>query len=157
MSDESQLSTSDIEPEEHPQSDEPTVLDLYKSIFKDWKSFFNFLVSAFDAARREQINRSLAEKQDVIVEPVSEPEPSPQPETGIRFPWRALLGLGFALLAQRVLEPPGRIIEYGIALYVVAITLVLWSYFADGWRLSPIPPDHDRTDPAPCQLAMVTQ
>ena len=152
MSDESQLSTSDIEPEEHPQSDEPTVLDLYKSIFKDWKSFFNFLVSAFDAARREQINRSLAEKQDVIVEPVSEPEPSPQPETGIRFPWRALLGLGFALLAQRVLEPPGRIIEYGIALYVVAITLVLWSYFADGWRLSPIPPDHDRTDPETVKL-----
>ncbi len=55
------------------QSEEPTVLDLFKSIFKDWDSFFNFIASAFDAARREQLNRSLAEKQEVIVEPAPEP------------------------------------------------------------------------------------
>ncbi|MGB7873440.1 MAG: glycosyltransferase family 39 protein [Anaerolineales bacterium] len=152
MNNDSKLPTSDIVPEGHSQSGEPTVLDLYKSIFKDWKSFFNFLASAFDAARREQINRSLSIEQEVIVEPTPEPAPVPPPETGIRFPWRSLLGLGFALLAQRVLEPPGRIIEYGIALYVVAVALILWSYFADGWRLSPMRPDHDRTDPETVKL-----
>jgi len=133
------------------QSDEPTILDLFKSIFKDWDSFFNFLVSVFDAARREQINRSLAEKQEVIVEPA--PEPSSftlQPAT--RFPWRALLGLGFALFAQRVLEPPGRMTGYGIALYFIALALVLWSYFSDKWELPPLFPDHDRRDPETIRL-----
>jgi len=152
MSNDSQLPTPDIVPEGQSQQDEPTVLDLYKSIFKDWKSFFNFLASAFDAARREQINRSLTAEQEVIIEPAPDPTPDPQPESKTRFPWRALLGLGFALFAQRVLEPPGRIIEYGIALYVVAIALILWSYFADGWRLSPIRPDHDRSDPETVRL-----
>ena len=132
-------------------TDEPTVLDLYKSIFKDWDSFFNFLASAFDAARREQINRSLSEKQIVIVEPVSELSTSNlQPST--RFPWRALLGLGFALLAQRALEPPGRMVQYGLILYTVAFGLILWSYFADKWELHPLLPDHDRHDPETVRL-----
>ena len=89
MNNDSQIPIPDIVPKGQPQSDEPTVLDLYKSIFKDWRSFFNFLASAFDAARREQINRSLAEERDVIVEPIPElePTPAPQPVTK-RFPWR---------------------------------------------------------------------
>jgi len=135
-----------------PESqEEPTVLDLFKSIFEDWDSFINFLASAFDAARREQINRSLAEKQEVIVEPAPEPETSDlQLET--RFPWRALLGLGFALFAQRVLEPPGRMLGYGIALYFIALALVLWSYFVDKWELPPLFPNHDRHDPETLHL-----
>ena len=151
MSNDSNLPTPDTVPSGHSQSDEPTVLELFKSIFKDWNSFFNFLASTFDAARREQINRSLAEKQEVIVEPAPEPSTSDfQP--GTKFPWRALLGLGFALLAQRVLEPPGRIIEYGIALYVIAFALILWSYFSDKWKLPPLFPDHDRRDPETVRL-----
>jgi hypothetical protein len=145
MSNDSRLPPSD------PQSDKPTVLDLFKSIFKDWDSFFNFLVSVFDAARREQINRSLAEKQNVIVE--SDLEPAQfvfQP--GAKFPWRALLGLGFALFAQRVLEPPGRMLGYGIALYVIALGLIVWSYFVDKWELSSIFPDHNRRDPETLRL-----
>ncbi len=51
-----------------------------------------------------------------------------------------------------MLEPPGRNIGYGIVLYVVAFALIFWSYFADGWRLSPIPPDHDRADPETVKL-----
>jgi len=152
MNENPQTPIPDSVPEGQSQQDEPTVLDLYKSIFKDWSSFFNFLASAFDAARREQINRSLTDEQEVIVEPALEPEPAPQPEAGTRFPWRILLGLGFALLAQRMLEPPGRNGEYGIVLYVIAFALILWSYFADGWRLSPLPPDHDRADPETVKL-----
>jgi len=140
MSNNSQIPVSES------QSDEPTVLDLFKSIFKDWDSFFNFLASTFDAARREQLNRALAEKQEVILEPTQEPSEA-APQLNIRFPWQALLGLGFALLAQRVLEPPGRILEYGIALYVIALALILWSFFVDSWRLPPIFPDHNRRDP----------
>ncbi|MFL7871047.1 MAG: glycosyltransferase family 39 protein, partial [Anaerolineales bacterium] len=138
-------------PPPDPQSEEPTVLDLFKSIFKDWDSFFNFLASAFDAARREQLNRSLAEKQEVILEPGPEPLPS-DAQLVTRFPWRALLGLGFALFAQRVLEPPGRLLGYGIALYFIALALLVWSYFADRWELHPLLPDHDRRDPETLHL-----
>jgi len=138
-------------PPPDPQPEEPTVLDLFKSIFKDWGSFFNFLASAFDAARREQINRSLAEKREVIVEPAPEPSTS-NLQLATRFPWRALLGLGFALFAQRVLEPPGRMLAYGIALYLIALALVLWSYFSDKWELPPLFPDHDRRDPETLRL-----
>ena len=145
MSNDTQLPTPDS------QSEEPTVLDLFKSIFKDWDSFFNFIASAFDVARREQINRALAEKQELIVEPASVPSTS-NLEPATRFPWRALLGLGFALFAQRVLEPPGRIIEYGIALYVIAFGLILWSYFGDKWELPPLFPIHDRRDPETVRL-----
>jgi hypothetical protein len=151
MSNDSQSPIPDIVPDGQSPSDEPTVLDLFNSIFKDWNSFFNFLASTFDAARREQLNRSLAEKQHLIVEPTPEPETSDL-QSGTRFPWRALLGLGFALFAQRVLEPPSRIIEYGIALYVIAIGLVLWSHFADRWTLPPLSPDHDRRDPETVHL-----
>ena len=145
MSNDSRLPPSD------PQSDEPSVLDLFKSIFKDWDSFFNFLASVFDAARREQINRSLAEKQEVIVQPDLEPAQFVS-QPGAKFPWRALLGLGFALFAQRVLEPPGRMLGYGIASYVIALGLIVWSYFADKWELSSIFPDHDRRDPETLRL-----
>ena len=69
MSNDSQLPIPDLP--EYSQENEPTVLDLFKSIFKDWDLFFNFLASAFDAARREQLNRSLAENQEVIVEPAA--------------------------------------------------------------------------------------
>ena len=152
MSDDSPTPIPGSVPEGNFQENEPTVLDLFKSIFKDWDSFFNFIASAFDAARREQLNRSLAEKQEVIIEPVPEPSTSNlQPAT--RFPWRALLGLGFALFAQRVLEPPGRILEYGIALYVIAFALILWSYFSDKWQLQPLPPEHDRRDPQTVRLS----
>ena len=39
---------------------EPTVLDLYKSVTKDWASFFNFIQSVWDARRREEFNQALA-------------------------------------------------------------------------------------------------
>ena len=138
MSDEIQPSPPGTPP------DEPTVLDLFKSIFKDWKSFSNFLGTLFDAARREQFNQDLAEEREPIVE--LEPSTIERPAS-TRFPWRALLGLGFALLAQRVLEPPARVIEYGVGLYIIALGLITWSLFSKEWGLPPLRPDHDRQDP----------
>lgn len=159
MSNDSELLTSDSQP------DEPTVLDLYKSIFKDWRSFFNFLASAFDAARREQINRSLAEKPEVIVEPLPEPvEVSPQ--TGSRLSWRILLGLMLALLAQFMLEPPGKLVVFdsfqlekggrnetiALGFYVLAFGLFLWSIVRHEIHLPALLPDHDRLDPETIRL-----
>ena len=57
-----------------PPEQEPTVLDLYKSVTKDWPSFFNFIRSLWDARRREEINTALAIKtaQPVVEEMVVE-------------------------------------------------------------------------------------
>ena len=154
MSNNSQLPLSDSQP------DEPTVLDLYKSIFKDWKSFFNFIASTFDTARREQINRSLAEKQQVLVEPLPEPVVAPS-QTGSAFSWRVLSGLTLALLAQYMLEPPGIVFELGsfqlvkggrnvpiaLGMYVLALGLVIWSMVRREIHLPALLPDHNRFDP----------
>src|SRR3990172_3930589 len=159
MNNDSQLQTPD------PQLDEPTVLDLYKSIFKDWKSFFNFLASAFDTARREQINRSLAEKQEMIVEPLPEPVAVPA-RSGTAFSWRVLVGLGLALLAQYMLEPPGNVIALGslqlekngrsapiaLGLYALAFGLFIWGIIQREIHLPGLLPDHDRLDPETVRL-----
>src|SRR3990172_9147218 len=159
MNNDSQLQTPD------PQLDEPTVLDLYKSIFKDWKSFFNFLASAFDTARREQINRSLAEKQEVILEPLPEPVATPL-QTGDKLSWRVLLGLALALLAQYMLEPPGNVIDLGsfqlgksttnvpiaLGIYILAFGLIIWSIIRHEIHLHNLLPDRDRLDPETVRL-----
>ena len=165
MSDDSQTPTPES------LSDEPTVLDLYKSVFKDWKSFFNFLASAFDAARREQLNRSLAEEREVIVEPTPEPAHEPEPASdssraGIPFPWRVPLALLLALLAQYMLEPAGKIFVFGsfhleksghnapvaMFFYVAAFVLLIWGIVRREISLQPLPPDHDRVDPETVKL-----
>ena len=142
------------------QQEEPTVLDLYKSIFKDWRSFFNFVASAFDTARREQINRSLAAEREVIVEPAPEPAPAPPPASGV-FPWQVLVGLVLALLAQYLLEPGGLVVALGsfqvekngqnipfaLGLYAMAFGLLLWSSFRREIHLPALRPEHDRLDP----------
>ncbi len=136
--------SDEFQPPPGTQPDEPTVLDLFKSIFKDGKSFFNFLATLFNAARREQFNRDLVEEQELIVEP--EPSTMDLPAS-TRFPWRVLLGLALALMAQRMLEPPARVIEYGVGLYIIALGLILWALFSKEWGLPPLRPEHNRLDP----------
>lgn len=121
---------------------EPTVLDLYKSVTKDWASFFNFIRSLWDARRREELNRALAQQaaQPLIVEEVSEP---PRAAT---FPWRALLALLIALAAQAFVEPPNRHYPLSLMLYLAAIGLLVWASFKDEWRLPALPPAYQTPD-----------
>ncbi len=154
MNNNSELQTPDF------QSEEPTVLDLFKSIFKNWKSFFNFLASTFDTARREQINRSLAEEREVIVEPLPEPVAVPL-RPGTAFSWRVLVGLSLALLAQYMLEPPGYVVALGsfqmeksgqnapiaLGIYALAFGLIIWSTVRREIGLPGLSPEHNRLDP----------
>ena len=161
MNNDSTIQTPDSSPIE------PTVLDLYKSIFKDWKSFFNFVASAFDAARREQINHSLAEMQEVIVEPVKEPVAviAPLP-TDDRLPWLAISGFVLAFLAQYMLEPPGPLLAMGsihleksgrnlpiaLVIYAFALGLIVWSNIRGEIHASTMLPDDNRLDPETVRL-----
>jgi hypothetical protein len=120
----------------NPPEHEPTVLDLYKSVTKDWTSFSNFIRSLWDARRREELNQALAQEtaQPVFVEEIAEPT-----HAGT-FPWRALAALLFALLAQLFVEPPNQQSAISVLFYLVAIGLLVWAFLKDEWHLPAMPP-----------------
>lgn len=118
-----------------PPEQEPTVLDLYKSVTKDRSSFFNFIRSLWDARKREEINNALVVEaaapivEDRVVEP---------PRAG-DFPWRSLLALLLALAAQGLVEPPNRQSALSLGLYVMAAGVAIWAYFKNEWHLPVLP------------------
>ena len=81
-----------------PPEGEPTVLDLYKSITKDWASFFNFLRALWDSARRAELHQALE---------MEAAQPQPQPEEPVRassFPWRSVLALFTTIISYSLLS-----------------------------------------------------
>lgn len=127
---------------------EPTVLDLYKSVTKDWASFFNFIRSAWDARRREELNQALAYEaaQQVVIEQAEEPV------RANTVPWRAVLGLVLALLAQAVVEPPLRLGMISVVIYIAAIGVAIWSYRSNEWLLPAMPASWRISDPLTMRL-----
>jgi 4-amino-4-deoxy-L-arabinose transferase-like glycosyltransferase len=138
-----------------PPEQEPTVLDLYKSVTKDWDSFFNFVRSLWDARRREEINRALVqEKAQYIIE---EDEVF-EPQRADHFPWRSVLAFLLALIAQGTLE--GRQGVLGAALYFFAAIILIWAHHMDEWHLPALPafrhiPDDLSTRLFPILIAIV--
>ncbi|MBI5963239.1 MAG: hypothetical protein HY863_07180, partial [Chloroflexi bacterium] len=103
MSNDSQFPNPELQDKESQQ--EPSVLDLYKSVTKDWASFFNFIRSLWDARRRAELNQTLADEVALHVDEEQKPE---EPARVSYFPWRSMLALFIALSAQLILEPPNR-------------------------------------------------
>ena len=135
---------------------EPTVLDLYKSVTKDWASFFNFIRSLWDARRRAELNRAL--EQEVALQ-VEEPQPE-EPARATHFPWRAALALFVALVAQFSLEPQYHQASLGLALYIFAAGFALWAHYNNEWHLPALPvfkqmPDDLTTRIIPFLLSIV--
>jgi hypothetical protein len=54
-------------------------------------------------------------------------------ESLVKFPWRSLLALLLAILAQVQLEPPAQNFVIGIALYAAAAVLLVWALFMKEW------------------------
>ena len=142
-------------PQQSPEN-EPTVLDLYKSVTKDWRSFFNFIQSLWDARRRAELDHVLAYE-------VANPLPEQIPEEPVRadhFPWRSVLALFLALGAQAILEPPNRQVNIALAMYILAAGFCLWAYFKNEWRLPALPvstqtPDNLSTRVAPFLFSII--
>ncbi|MEK6753272.1 MAG: glycosyltransferase family 39 protein [Chloroflexota bacterium] len=130
-----------------PPDHEPTVLDLYKSVTKDWLSFFNFIRSLWDARRRAELNSALVME---VAQPVEEKVIEP-PRAGT-FPWRSMLALLMALAAQGFVEPPNRQGEFAFALYLLAAGVTVWAYFKDEWHLPALPAMRQTADPLSTRL-----
>jgi hypothetical protein len=146
---------TDETPQQTPEN-EPAVLDLYKSVTKDWTSFFNFIRSLWDARRRAELNRALA---DEMAQQVEEPQPE-EPARAAHFPWRSTLALFLALVAQFSLEPQYHQASLGFALYTFAIGFALWAHYNDEWHLPALPvfkqtPDNLTTRLIPFLLSIV--
>ncbi len=62
----------------------------------------------------------------------------------IAWPWRALLALLLALIAQASLEPhPDRTATLGIVIYVFAAVALIWSTLSREWVLEDLKPESD--------------
>jgi hypothetical protein len=136
-------------------SSEPTVLDLYKSVTKDWHSFRSFVRSLWDARRGDHFDHLLAEESQAAAGQAGATAPadvSAASSAVTRLPWRPLLALGLALYAQVLLEPPGRITGLALPLYLFAAALVLWAYVRGEWRLPALPPHQVTADPLTARL-----
>ncbi|HEY3344640.1 MAG TPA: glycosyltransferase family 39 protein [Anaerolineaceae bacterium] len=82
--------------------------------------------------------------------PVYEPAPLPEPEEEIPeqrgpFPWRMILAVIVALVAQRTLNPPIQQDTTGAVLYSLAAVLILWGWQVGDFRLNPTRPEETRT------------
>jgi 4-amino-4-deoxy-L-arabinose transferase-like glycosyltransferase len=64
------------------------------------------------------------------------------PRKGI--PWRALLALFFALVAQLNLEPPHQKISYAVIFYAFAAMMLVWAFFSKEWEPAALPPDESQ-------------
>ena len=123
---------------------EPTVLDYVKSIFKDWNSFAAFLRAWSDRTD----TTSLVEMSAPVVEaePESAEPPADSHQLSTTFPWRSLLALSLALMAQRSFEPPQSAM-FGVPLYLAAFALALWAFLRGEWALATLPPARVQRDP----------
>lgn len=120
---------------------EPTVLDLYKSVTKDWTSFFIFIRSLWDARKREELNQALAQE---TAQPVATSEEPPRAGT---FPWRAMLAFFLVLAAQLLVEPPNRHGTIALIFALAGIGAAIWSYRASEWHLPALPASWQVSDP----------
>lgn len=127
-----------------PTEKEPTVLDLYKSVTKDWDSFFNFIRSLWDARKREELNENLTRQPtpEVVLE-----EEVIGPNRSRAFPWRAVTALFLALIAQAFVEPPQRQGILAIIFYLGSFGVAIWSYRKDEWHLPTMPAIRQMQDP----------
>ena len=63
------------------------------------------------------------------------------------LPWRSLLALATALLAQILLEPPNQAVSPGIFFYLIAFGLLLWAAARGEWTLAPLAEAAEGNDP----------
>lgn len=145
-------------------SEEPSILDYVKALVTPWRGA---------PPRIPPLNSGETEVAGAAGSPPEPPDsedlPPPNrttvplaaisaPAAGVRlsaaaWPWRALIALGLALLAQLSLEPSAnRDWTIGALLYLLAAGWAVWSSLRGEWRLAPLPEVEPRTDPLSIHL-----
>jgi Dolichyl-phosphate-mannose-protein mannosyltransferase len=68
----------------------------------------------------------------------------------IDFPWRSIITVGMALIAQQSLEPPNRKVTLAISLYVISAGFLVLAILAKEWVMPVLSGDSD--EPIPSQI-----
>jgi hypothetical protein len=122
----------------HPDMEEPSVLDYLKSKLKFWERG-----QKVDLFAQEQGLLQPAEGESPVTQPempVGIEKPPESNTSGRHWPWRSLLALIFALLGQRVFEPsPTRSVIPGLVLYGFGFAWLMLAYLRKEWTLTPYP------------------
>jgi hypothetical protein len=143
-------------------SDEPSVLDYVKSLLTPWRGK-PLPIPQIEHPAEDLPGLPLAEQeqQGMQVTPVSssvvdstftgeaplhaQALPQAMPEAlpaiqALSLPWRSLVALGLALMAQIALQPrSNRGWELGAFLYLWAAAWTIWGSLRGEWKLAPIP------------------
>jgi hypothetical protein len=144
--------------------EEPSILDYLKTKLKFWKRRGVEIPGEGEPLRGSSGNLfQRAEEEPVSFPGESVPPVEPVPMAGEQasiaeppkkkntrtnqWPWRSLLALAIALLAQRSWEPaPNRMAAPGFILYAISLALLVWAYISKEWILPLVPESGNRSD-----------
>jgi 4-amino-4-deoxy-L-arabinose transferase-like glycosyltransferase len=128
---------------------EPSVLDYVKSLLRGKPLPIPSPEEASQAPPEfwQQPQIQLPE-QPLIVGEAPAPAPLPaQPAQKINLPWRSLLALAVALIAQVSLQPrPNRLWVPGLILYLVAAGLFAWAAIKKEWFPADLPGEENQPE-----------
>jgi hypothetical protein len=123
---------------DHPETEEPSILDYLKSKVKFWERGRKIDLSPQKKATLQSFENEShqigPEKQQLVG------DFQKKSRRTIRWPWRSLLALLFALLAQRAFEPfPNRTATTGLVLYFIAFAWLILANLRNEWTLTSYP------------------
>jgi Dolichyl-phosphate-mannose-protein mannosyltransferase len=124
-------------------NEEPSVLDYIKSRLTPWK-YPAVKLPPQEPASLELLSEPQAPEQPQIQAP-SGPLPTPLRRP---WPWRTLLAVAVALIAQRSLEPgPNRSLGFALVIYLLSAVLLAWAFWTGELRVPDMPADERHPEP----------
>ncbi len=126
--------------------EEPTVLDFVKSLLTPWRGLpppipHTEITEDFQKSAGSDQEHYSSHSPEYAPPVTTADIAVPIPSVGrITFPFKALVAIGLALIAQISLEPgPDRTWGLGLALYLIAAVWVVWANNRKEWILPDIP------------------
>ena len=131
--------------------EEPSILDYLKSKLKFWEHGGKIHIpEEVEPPEQAPLQEPLQASQPVEMQPAVLPDeqdsmafakpPREKPAEPNRWPWRSLMALAMAFLAQRSWDSlTDRTAAPGLVLYALALALLVWAYLTKEWTLAALP------------------
>jgi hypothetical protein len=103
--------------------EEPSVLDYLKSRLAPWKGS-RIVIPTNEQPQPAVLAPALAVEAPSAV-------PAERERADVCVPWRFMLALLFAVIAQALLEPKVRAVEFALILYALSALLIVWAIVRD--------------------------
>lgn len=137
---------------------EPSVLDYIKAKLMPWKGI-HIEIPPLDiqeadkpnlAIDQEEIGLKGASSMEVSDRSISQESDTYAQETTaqreVSWPWRSLIAITLAVIAQRSLVPPDRSVNLGIILFIITTGWLIWVIRRGEWKPATIPAFEKRLD-----------